>query len=346
MSNSNDYKVVYYAPKDLRVEKQEEKPSVKKGEVLVRVEACAICGSDIKTYLHGNPRMIPPAVIGHEFCGEIIETGAGVDGYKIGDRVSMATTMGCGECVYCLEGKPNICKNVKAMGFHCDGAMAKYAVIPEGGVSKKNLVKVADLDARIACLCEPMSCALNGLMRVPLDKVKSALVIGIGALGMFHSIALREFGVKNIVCVSREGVKKNMMDKLGFITKTPKEIEEEYLEISGGDGFDLVVITAPSNQVQSEALKYARKGGHISYFASLPVGDNMITIDSRLLHYGELVLYGTSDSTVEHVEKARDILSKHIDDILEIITVLPITDFETGIKGIRNKEFAKVVLIP
>ena len=346
MSESKNYKVVYYAPKDIRVEEQEVKPSVSDGEVLVSVEACAICGSDIKTCLHGNPRMVPPAVIGHEFCGEIIETGNGVDGYKVGDRVTMATTMGCGECVYCLEGKPNICKNIEAMGFHCDGAMAKYAIIPKRGVSAKNLVVVDDLDARVACLCEPMSCALNGVLRVPLDKVKSALVIGIGALGMFHSIALRNFGVENIVCVSRQGVKKDIMDNLGFTTKTPAEIDEEYLVLSGGDGFDLVIITAPSNQIQSEALKYARKGGYVSYFASLPVGDNMITIDSRALHYNELILYGTSDSTVEHVEKAKDILSKYQKEVLEIITVLPITEFENGISGIRNKEYAKVVLVP
>ncbi len=339
------YKVVYYAPKDIRVEPFGEVPTPNAGEVVVRVEACAICGSDVKTYLNGNPRMRPPAVIGHEFCGTIQSTGSGVTEYKTGDRVTMATTMGCGECVYCREGKTNLCKNVQAMGFHVNGAMASYTVIPAKAI--KNLAPVGDLEAEIAALSEPMSCVVNSLGRVPMDNVKSAVVIGVGALGMMHAIVAREYGVPNIVCVSNPGVKRDLMIQAGFDKiVTNEELEKDYLQLSGGDGFDLVIITAPSNSIQCEAIKYARKGGYVSYFASLPVGNEMITINSRTLHYGELVCYGTSDSTVEHVKEAVKVLKSKKELIKKIITILPLKEFDKGIEGILSKKYAKVVLVP
>lgn len=344
--SKNDYKVVYYGVKDLRVEEFGGIPTPEDGELLIKVEACAICGSDVKTYKNGNPRMNPPATIGHEFCGTIIEMGSGVTNYKIGQRVSMATTMGCGECVYCKKGKTNICKNVKAMGFHCNGAMASYTVVPAKAVKMGNVVPVGDLEAEIAALSEPMSCSINGLSRLPMDEIESALIVGIGALGMMHAIALSEYGVDNIVCVSNPGVKRDIMEDIGYSVIGREELDGKYLELSGGDGFDLVIITAPSNEVQSNAVKYAKKGGYVSYFASLPVGNEMLSLNSRTLHYNELILFGTSDSTAEHVAQAGKILARRKDTFKKIITTMRIQDFHKGLEGILDKSLAKVVLIP
>lgn len=341
-----EFKVVYYAPKDIRVEPFGEIPKLEEGEVLIKVEACAICGSDVKTYLNGNPRMRPPAIIGHEFCGTIIETSKDVERYKVGQRVTMATTIGCGECVYCKQGKTNICKNATAMGFHCNGAMAAYTVVPARAVKAGNIVEVGDLEAEIAALSEPMSCSINGLGRLPMEKIHSALIIGIGALGMMHAIALREYGVEKIICVSNAGTKRDIMHNIGFDVVSPEEVEQNFLSLSGGDGFDLVVITAPSNKVQSESIKYAKKGGFVSYFASLPVGNEILALNSRTLHYNELILYGTSDSTAEHVKEAQKILRAQKETFKKIITKLPIKDFEKGLNGILDKSLAKVVLIP
>lgn len=344
MGSSVGYKVVYNAPLDIQLKEMTDIPEIKSGEVLVKVEACAICGSDIKSYKNGNPRMRSSTVIGHEFCGEIVAVGAGVSDYRAGQRVTMATTMGCGECYYCKEGKFNICINAQAIGFHCDGAMASYVVIPQKAVRGKNLVPVGDLDAEVACLSEPMSCAINSLTRTPISEINSALVIGIGALGIMHSIALREYGVENIICVGNEGIKRDILESLDFSVVDRDKIDECFLELTNGQGFDLVIITAPSNRVQCDALKYARKGGWVSYFSSLPVGDHEITINSRTLHYGELVLYGTSDSTAEHVKEAVRILEKHQNDIKKTITTLPLTSFHEGLKGLLDKRYAKVVL--
>lgn len=136
------------------------------------------------------------------------------------------------------------------------------------------------------------------------------------------------------------------MDSLGFHTVTPDELAENWKELSGGYGFDLVVVTAPANKVQATAPMYARKGGYVSFFASLPVGSEMVEINSRTIHYNELFVFGTSDSTPEHVRKALTILKARQDDIMKMITVLPISQYMEGYEGVMAMKYAKVVLIP
>lgn len=233
------------------------------------------------------------------------------------------------------------------MGFAYNGAMADYVCIPKKAVDNGNVIHVPEgIPPVAAALAEPMSCVMNGLSRIPTAFISYAVVIGMGALGLFHAIALRNEGVEHIVCCAFPGVKKDMADELGFGTITPDELKEQYLELSGGLGFDLVVITAPSNEVQAKAPAYARKGGYVSYFASLPVTDEAITISSRLMHYNELVFFGTSDSTPGHVVQALDLIKSQADLIEKMITVLPMDHFLEGVEGILQKKYTKVVLLP
>lgn len=348
MSASVGMCVNYYAPKDVRIEPMMEIPKISDGEVLVKIEACAICGTDVKSFVSGNPRIKPPQVMGHELCGTIIELGKGVDNYKIGQRVTMATTIGCGECYYCKKGKTNMCRSAEAMGFHYAGAMAPYAMIPEKAVRQNHLIDVGDLDATVASLSEPMSCAMNDIGRVPEDEIENVLILGLGPLGMLHAVCVREKGVKNIVCVEFPGKRADMARQMGFETVlAPDEIDNKYKDLSNGEGFDLVIITAPNNGVQSKAPMYARKGGYVSYFASLPVGDEMLNMNSRTIHYNELIVYGTSDSTVKHVQAAVNLLRKNPEGFKPLIThVMPFSDFHKAMDEIKAGNAVKIVLVP
>jgi L-iditol 2-dehydrogenase len=339
--------VVYYAPQDVRIEAMSSLPQVEAGEVLIKIESCAICGTDIKSYFKGNPRIKPPMTMGHEFCGAIVEMGSGVEGYSVGQRVTMATTIGCGECYYCKKGKTNLCKSAEAMGFHYPGAMAPYIKIPAKAVRQKHLVDVGDLNATVAALSEPMSCAINNISRFPQEQVESALVIGLGPLGILHAVTLRERGVQNICCVEFPGKRTDMMKQLGFTMVTPDEIDLKYKDLSKGEGFDLVVVTAPHNGSQGKAPMFARKGGYVSFFASLPVGDEMVSINSRTIHYNELIVYGTSDSTVKHVQEAVRLLKANPDGFKPLIThVMPFNDFHKAMDEIKAGNAVKIVLIP
>jgi L-iditol 2-dehydrogenase len=338
-------KIVYYAPRDLRLEEMTEIPRAEDGGLVVKVEAASICGTDIKTYNVGNVRMVPGRTIGHEFVGRVAESRA--DGFAEGARVTMATTIGCGECHYCKQGKSNLCLTARPMGFFYDGAMADYVAVPAQAVREGNVVRVPDdIPAEVAAVSEPMSCAINGISRVPAENIGSALVVGLGCLGMLHSIALRSKGVGNIVCCDFSGAKKDMMDKLGFATVTPEELDEKYQALSDGLGFELVVITAPSNDVQAKAPAYARKGGYVSYFASLPPGSEFISVNSRTIHYNELVCYGTSDSTPAHVREAVRLLGEQQSVVRQVVTVLPFSEYMDGIRGVTEMRYAKAVLVP
>lgn len=340
-------KVVFYAPGDVRIEPMYEKPVPDHGEILVRIEACAVCGTDVKSFVHGNPHIKPPQTIGHEFCGIIESLGSGVDGYVPRSRVVMATSMGCGKCRYCQEGRSNLCLDLKAIGFHCPGGMAPYLIIPERGGRLRHLVEVGDLDPVVASLAEPMSCVVNDVTRVPKEEVKNALILGLGPLGFLHAVCLRHRGIENIVCVEFPGRRFELAREFGFTAISPDEIDLRYRDLSNGYGFDHVIITAPVASVQEKAPMYARKRGYVSFFASLPVGAEMLTMNSRTIHYGELTIYGISDSTPHHVQQAVEILRARQNEIRKLVThVLEMKNFKEGLDEIKKGNAVKVVLVP
>ena len=340
--------VVYHAPGDIRVEDQAPAPKPGAGEVLVRVEACAICGSDVKTFRLGNPRISPPRTMGHEFCGTIEAMGEGVDTYAAGQRVAMATTMGCGSCVECRMGKPNICADLQAIGFHHDGAMSSWVWIPERGVRGGNLIDVGDLDPVFAALSEPTSCVANSLSKLDGRGGRTILVIGLGPLGLIHGMMARDLGFETVIGAARPGARFDAAQDFGFDDViVPDAIPDAIERFTGGRGFDAVVVTAPSAEVQSAAPSYAAKSGAISLFAGLPAGSEMITLNSRTIHYGEQTVYGTSDSTPEHVRRAVSWLKANPEMVEKLVTHrLPLSRFHDAMKAVIDREALKAVLLP
>ena len=148
--------VVYHAPGDIRVESIPV-PECGNDELRVKIDACAVCGTDLKAYLAGNPRIKAPKVMGHEFTGLIETVGPQVSGFDIGDRVVMATSVSCGECYYCKRGWTNLCVDVGPMGFTYEGGMAQFTVIPARAIKNGHVIKVPDgVKAEHAALSEPL----------------------------------------------------------------------------------------------------------------------------------------------------------------------------------------------
>jgi L-iditol 2-dehydrogenase len=353
-SKSGD-RVVYYAPKDVRIERMESPPELEAGDLLVEVEACAICGTDIKSYNKGNPRIKPPMTMGHEFVGAVVaiggaaSSGAALSGSpKIGDRVVMATTIGCGECRYCRSGRSNLCRRAEAIGFHYPGAMAPYVRVPAKAVRLGHLAKVGSLDAKIAAIAEPLSCVVNGFSRLPMAEIKSVLVLGLGPLGFLHAAVARAKGVEKVVCVEFPGARADLARSLALgEVLAPADIDGAYQGLTEGEGFDLVVVTAPHGPTQAKSPMYARKGGYVSFFASLPQGEEMLQVNSRTIHYGELIVYGTSDSTPAHIREAVGLLEANQGLFSKIVThELPMKDFHKAMDVIASGTAVKVVLRP
>ena len=167
-------------------------PEVRPGTILLRIHACAVCGTDVKIYHHGHRLIVPPRVTGHEISGEIAEVGDGVEGYAKGDRVAVAPAIPCGECRYCLRGIQGMCDNLTAMGYHYDGGFAEYCLLPEIAVRNRCVNKIPDgVSYEEAAIAEPLACCINAQELCNVSLGHSVVVIGSGPIGWSGSAQCR-----------------------------------------------------------------------------------------------------------------------------------------------------------
>lgn len=342
--------VVYYAPKDLRVETIPV-PSCGDDEIRVKVDACAVCGTDLKSYLVGNPRIQAPLVSGHEFTGIVQTIGEKVDGFSLGDRIVMATSVSCGECYYCKQGWRNLCANVAPMGFSYPGGMAEYVTIPARALNNGHVIKVpAHIKAEHAALAEPVSCTVNAMENCGIQPDDTVVVIGAGPMGIINACVAKGVGAGKIILAEINEARLKQAEPFGFdrlVNPANEDLTQIILDETEGIGADVVIVAAPAAQPQEQALAMARKRGTVCLFASLPVGKNMLSVDSRKIHYGELRVVGTSDSTPKHVQKAVELLAKGSIPAEKLAThLLTLDEILKAFELMQSGEALRVVLKP
>ncbi|MBL7221352.1 MAG: alcohol dehydrogenase catalytic domain-containing protein [Phycisphaerae bacterium] len=344
--------VVYYAPGDVRVE-QIPVPVCGAEEVLVKIEACAVCGSDLKTSKVGNPRMKEATVLGHEFCAVVTEIGpdAHADDLKVGDRIVMATSVGCGECMYCRRGWRNLCRNTRPMGFFYNGGMAEYTIIPAAALVGGHVVKVPDgIAPEHAALAEPISCAVNSLQQCNIQEGDTVLVMGAGPMGLLNVLVAQGHGAAKIILSEPNAARLAQGAEFCDVAVNPAEqdlAEVVKTETEDGLGVDICIVAAPAATPQEQAVHLVRKRGTVCLFASLPVGRNMLNIDSRAIHYNELRVVGTSDSTAAHVTEGVNMLADGRVDGSKIAThILTLDDIHKAFELMVSGEALRVVLKP
>ncbi|MCL2305779.1 MAG: alcohol dehydrogenase catalytic domain-containing protein [Planctomycetaceae bacterium] len=343
--------IVYHAPGDIRVE-DISKPTCGPGELLVRVDACAVCGTDLKSRKHGNPRIKAPLVMGHEFTGIVEEVSPeAVGDFRSGDRVVMATSVSCGQCFYCRRGWRNLCVNLAPMGFSYPGGMAEYVVIPALALEGGHAVKVPPhVDAKCAALAEPVSCAVNSVRQCGVTQGDTVLVLGAGPMGLLNALVARAAGASKILLSDPNPLRRKQAEsfELDRIIDTETEnVTKIVRDATGGVGADVVIVAAPAIPPQEQAISLVRRRGTVNLFASLPVGDSTLHIDSRVLHYGEIRLIGSSDSTPEHVREAVEMIAaKQIPAEKIASHTLPLNRIEQAFELMLRGEALRVVLCP
>lgn len=305
--------VVYHSPGSVRAE-QVPMPSCGNDELRVKVDACAVCGSDLKAFQSGNPRIKPPMTMGHEFTGLVETIGCNVKGFAIGDRIVMATSISCGGCYYCKKGWNNLCANLAPMGFSYPGGMAEYVTIPAPALKNGHVVKVLPkLKPEHAALAEPVSCTVNACEQCNVQPGDTVLVMGAGPMGVINACTARAFGAKTVIISEINPARLKQAAACGLdiaVNPAQQDLKKVVADATGGVGADVVIVAAPAAQPQEAALELARKRGTVCLFASLANGKHMLSINSRLLHYGELRVIGTSDSTPAQVRKAVDLMAQ------------------------------------
>lgn len=342
--------VVFYAPGDIRTE-EVNNPVCSEDEILVKIDTCAVCGSDMKAATSGNLRIKPPRIMGHEFTGIIVQTGKKINGYRTGDRVVMATSISCGKCYYCRHGYQNLCIDLSPMGYSYDGGMAEYVTIPARAIINGHLLTVPpSVPAEIACLAEPVSCAVNAVEQCHVRPGDTILVIGAGPMGILNACTAKAYGASKIILAELNGNRLKQCEQFHFdrlVNPAEEDLKQVVMDETEGYGADVVIVTAPAATPQEQALDLVRKQGSVMLFASLPIGKNILSMDSRLIHYKELRVLGSSDSTPEHVRIAVGILSSGTFPAAQIVTHrLPLEGIQKAFELMRSGESLRVVLNP
>ena len=372
--------VVYHGPLDVRCEPA-PMPACGADEIRVKVDACAVCGSDWKAFKSGNPRMRPPITIGHEFTGLIETVGADVAGmregprrpdlrqpsgqqpvgalrpvphsqsFAIGERVVMATSISCGECLYCRRGWRNLCTDLRPMGFHYNGGMAAFVTIPARALQQGHVVKVpAGVKAIHAALAEPVSCCVNAAENCSITRGDVVAVLGAGPMGILNACVAREFGAARIILSEINPARLKQAEAFGFdrlVNPASEDLARIVKDETGGYGADVVIVAAPAAQPQEQAMTLARKRGTVCLFASLPAGRSMLNADSRPIHYGELRVIGSSDSTDAHVRRAVELIAGGSLPADKVAShVLKLDDIQQAFALMESGEALRVVLVP
>ena len=257
--------LVFHGTEDIRYE-EVETPSPKKGEVLVKVKAVSICGSDLAGYRGGNTMRVPPLIMGHEFAGEVAALGEGVTDAKIGDKVGVYTNMYCGYCPACKAGLPNVCENRRIIGTTMpggpyDGAMAEYLIAP--------VAKLLPLSGKRTfseyALAEPLSTGLRAVRLAGDVKGKTTAVIGCGPIGLLTIMALKHFGAKTIAAMDVLDKRLDMAKQCGA-TDVLNAKEDFYAftrKLTDNAGVDIVFDAVGNSKTVNLGPDLVRLGGKI-----------------------------------------------------------------------------------
>ena len=343
--------IVYHAPQDIRVDDLPD-PACGKDELLVDVDACAVCGTDLKTFNHGNPRITPPLTMGHEFTGVIAEVGTNAVGdFVPGERIVMATSISCGRCFYCAKGWTNLCVSLAPMGFTYPGGMAEKVVIPAQALENGHVVKTpVNMPAQHAALAEPVSCAVNSISQCDLEEGATVLVLGAGPLGLMNACVARALGAGKIVLSEISPPRLAQARDFGIdvlLNPLEEDLAERVMAETDGLGADVAIVAAPAAQPQEQAVHLVRKRGTVVLFASLPKDNCILQMDSRAIHYGELRVVGTSDSTAKHVESAIELLASGRVSAEKLAThLLPLDQIHRAFELMKSGEALRVVVQP
>jgi L-iditol 2-dehydrogenase len=342
--------IVYYGIKDIRIE-QIPVPACGEKEIRLKVDACAVCGTDLKTYYHGNPRIKAPNVMGHEFTGLVETIGNEVTGFALDERIVMATSVACHQCTYCKMSYYNLCDDLRPMGFSYAGGMAEYVTIPQRALDNGHVIKVPDtIIAEHAALAEPLSCAVNACQNANVKRGDRVVISGAGPLGIMNLCVARTLGASQIILAEISAARLEQARQFDcdlLVNPAEEDLAARVKQATDGLGADVVIVAAPAAAPQEAALDLVRKRGSVCLFASLPADKSALNMDSRKIHYGEIRVVGTSDSTPAHVKKAVELLGGDDFPAAKIAThVLALDDIFRAFELMKSGEALRVILKP
>ena len=326
-------------------------PTIGAGEVLIEVEACTVCGVDLRTYRHGDAKIAPPRILGHEFSGRVVECTDPQAGVAVGDRVVMYIVIACGRCRYCQDGRANLCENRTTMSYHHDGAFAKFIRIPAVAVRAKQLYKVPEhVPADHAALCEPFACVLNAHNRLGVGFRDTVAVIGAGPIGIMHAVAARLRGARQVIMIEPSANRLEMAKRFPIDAAVRSDGTahlDEVKRLTDGYGPSVVIVACGVGQAQAEALEMAGKGARVEFFGGLPKSKPLATLNTNHIHYKELLISGSYSEKRSDFESAMAIMFSGRFPAAQLLTThLPLARLCEAFPLMERGEALKVCITP
>jgi L-iditol 2-dehydrogenase len=318
-------------------------------EVLVRVEACGICGSDVHGYDGSSGRRIPPIVMGHEAAGVVASVGGAVRGFTPGDRVTFDSTVYCGVCDYCLRGEVNLCDNRQVVGVSCadykrEGAFAEYVRVPKHIVYKLP----ESLSFAEAAMLEAVSVALHAVRVSALRAGERALVVGAGMIGLLTLQAAKAAGCSQVIIADVDATRLDLARSVGadiVVHASGAELLSQVLARTDGRGVDVVFEAVGRNETVAVAIDAVRKGGTVTLIGNITAE---VTLPLQKVVTREIRLQGSAASAGEY-PRAMELMTSGVIQVQPLITaVVPLAHGPQWFARLHAREpnLMKVVLTP
>ncbi|MDX1386372.1 MAG: alcohol dehydrogenase catalytic domain-containing protein [bacterium] len=334
---------VYHPPDKILLEERPQ-PQIDQDEILLKVRACGICGTDVLKVNRALPK--GPIVLGHEVVGEAVAVGKAVTKFKVGDRIVVAHHVPCGSCHYCRHGNHSMCHHFKKTNLD-PGGFSEYLRIPGEHVEQTAFLVPESISDDVALFTEPLSCCIRNIRRSHLLAGDTVVIVGMGSIGLMTLQLLKRIPVQ-VLATDLKDDRLELAKTLGadeVLRGNDPGLPNKIQEMTEGRGADLVILTAGGPKVYESSFRWIRDGGALNLFASLSE-EPIATPIETIFHHEVTVFSSYSPSPEDLVEAHRLLLGGEIQVEPLITHHLDLGELNQGIELINRQEALKVVIRP
>jgi len=327
-----------HGPKEFRIE-EVDAPQMDERGVLIKIRACGVCPSDVRFYTGARQGATYPRRVGHEWVGEVIDTGSEVTEYKAGDRVAAYVQRVCGMCRNCQRGLFNMCTNrlPSVQGGFCEIGVAvpeALELIPDG-VSWER-----------AAFTEPLACCYNGIMRTPIKPGDSVVLVGVGPIGQILS-QLAQLRGGRVIAIDMDPERLAFAEKMGAsasVLASDADAVQKVMDLTGGYGADHAIVAVGSPKAEETVFDYVGQGASVNYFAGT-YPPAKVAIDPNVIHYKQLLVTGSFHFTPGGFRTALDLITREAIQVEPLISHrLPLEDTAEGFDAVIGRKGLKVMI--